>query len=131
MKKYILVDINRLRTHERTSKRRVNQVQKKIKDLSMVKNPVVADRKTLIVLDGHHRLAALKRLGAKKIPVLVVNYLSKNVRVYLRRKNLLVAIIKQAVINMALDNKNFPEKTTRHLIKNRLKNINIAIKQLR
>lgn len=130
MKRYVLVNINRLKTHEEISKRRVNQVQKEIEVLGLIKNPVVVDRKTLVVLDGHHRLAALKKLGAIKAPVFLVNYLSKNIRVYLRRKNLFMTLIKQTVINMALASKNFPLKTTKHLVKNRLRNVNISLTKL-
>ncbi len=40
----------------------------------MLKHPIIVDKKTFVVLDGMHRVAALKRLNCKKIPVCLVDY---------------------------------------------------------
>ncbi|PIS08795.1 hypothetical protein COT75_04920 [Candidatus Beckwithbacteria bacterium CG10_big_fil_rev_8_21_14_0_10_34_10] len=125
-----LVDINKLNTHEAVVKDRVNQVFESIKLSGLLINPVVVDQKTLIVLDGHHRLAALKKMKAKKIPVLLVDYKSKNIKVYLRRKELMINVIKEAVIKKGLSNQHFPPKTTKHNLSFKLKNIKLNVNQL-
>jgi ParB-like chromosome segregation protein Spo0J len=83
------------------------------------------------VLDGHHRLNALKKLGYKKIPVFLVNYRSKDIRVYLRRKNIFMDLLKKMVIKSGKEKRLFPDKTTRHLLKYRPKNIKVDLKMLK
>ncbi len=128
--KIILVNIDKLISHEMVCFKRLKQVRNDLLVKGFIKNPVVVDRKNNIILDGHHRVAALKQLGASKIPAYLVNYQDKNIGVTLRRKEFSFADIKQAVINYCLQGKIFPSKTTRHLIRNRPKNINIKISKL-
>jgi hypothetical protein len=129
-KKIALLLIKKLKTHEAICPKRVLQLMEKIKKEGYLKSPVVADERTLVLLDGHHRLAALKKLGAKKVAVFLVDYKNNEVKVYLRRKEILIDLIKGAVIQKALANQVFPIKTTRHLLKNRPRNINIKLESL-
>lgn len=130
MKNITLVEINKLKSHERISKKRVLKIKEDILKRNFINNPVVVDRKTLIILDGHHRVNALKLIGARQVPVFFVNYCDKNIQVTLRRKKLMSKIIKQTVINIVKQKKCFPIKTTNHSIQLRPKNINININQL-
>lgn len=131
MKKHFrLIKINKLKCHEMVSLKRLRQVKDDLMINGYIKNPVVVDRKNNIILDGHHRAAALKQLGANKIPAYMVDYQDKNIGVTLRRKEFLFKDIKQAVIDYCLQGKIFPSKTTRHLIKNRPRNINVKISKL-
>ena len=125
-----LIEINKLKTHENVNSRKVNKLVKDISLKKRVINPVVADKKTFVILDGHHRLAALKRIGVKRVPIYLVNYKSEAVRVYLRRKKLLSQILKDQVLSMGKLRENFPIKTTRHFIKNRARNVNIKLERL-
>jgi hypothetical protein len=43
-------------------------------DEKVLHHPMIVDRKTLVVLDGMHRVAALKGLGYKLAPVCLVDY---------------------------------------------------------
>jgi hypothetical protein len=52
----------------------LNQLVKTISEDGLLKHPIIVDRKTLVVLDGMHRVAALKRLNCKKIPVCLIDY---------------------------------------------------------
>lgn len=127
--KISLVDINKLKQHEEINVSHVKELMEKIKHDGFLKNPVVIDNKNFVILDGHHRFNALKNLKAKKVPVYLVDYMSKKVRVFLRRK-MDLENIKNSVINYALNSKCFPQKTTRHFIKDRPRNININISKL-
>ena len=121
-----LIAIDKLRAHEETSPERVLQVMREIKRLGKIKNPVVVDIKTRVILDGHHRVKVLKKLGCEKVPVMMVNYMSNQVRVCLRRK-MELEDIKQAVIKKSLKGEVFEYKTTRHLVKNRIRGVNIPL----
>ena len=44
-----------------------------------MRTPIIADRTTGIILDGHHRFTALKSLGAKRVPVCHVDYDDKRI----------------------------------------------------
>ena len=90
--------------------------------------PIIVDRHHLIILDGHHRVAILKKLGYQKIPAYLVDYLNKNIKVISRRKNL--PIKKETIIYNSLLGKLLPYKTSKHLIPNRPKNLNINLTKL-
>jgi len=128
--KISLININKLKNHEMVCLKRLKRVKDNLLVKGYIKNPVVVDRKNNIILDGHHRVAALKQLCVNKVPAFLVNYQDKNVRVFLRRKLKLAGSIKQTVIKNSLSNVLFPSKTTRHLIKNRPRNINFKISKL-
>lgn len=120
MKKNIqLIPINKIRRHERTRKRRVESLVRAIASSGKLERPIVVERTCFVLLDGHHRLEALRRLGAKRVPAYLVDYQSSRVHVYLRRKYLIMRILKDAVIRSALTGQALPVKTTRHLIHNR------------
>jgi uncharacterized protein (DUF1015 family) len=126
-----LLAIDRLRDHEAVNKKRLKELVAQLEKVGYIKNPVVVDEKTLVVLDGHHRLAALKKLGINRIPCYLVDYASDEVKVYLRRKELMSTVIKKAVINMGISNRVFPQKTTRHLLKSRPRKVNIRLEALK
>merc|ERR1711924_406358 len=73
---------------------------------------IVVDAATWMVVDGHHRLSALKALGRTKVPCLLINYdhpaLVLNSRDGMTKQQL----TKQAVGRKAL----LPPKSTRHLV---------------
>ncbi|GAG02374.1 unnamed protein product, partial [marine sediment metagenome] len=82
MKVFSLVSINKLKSHEAVNKKHLDVLLGEIKKDGVLKHPVVVDRKTNVILDGHHRVTALKKLGIKKIPVYLVDYMNKEIRVY-------------------------------------------------
>ncbi len=124
----VLVNVNYLKPHEEISQLRFREVRDQLLKTRYLRNPVVADKSTLVVLDGHHRLAALKNIRITRIPVFLVNYSSEQVRVYSRRPAIQLTNLKQMVIRRGLTGNLFPYKTTRHLIKNRQRNINFKLK---
>ena len=74
-------------------------------------NPILIDRMTNVILDGHHRHEACKRLGIEMIPCLLVDY-EFEVELESRRPELRVT--KDEVIRRALAGDLFPPKSTRH-----------------
>ena len=124
-----LVAINKLRAHEQVSPQRLAEVMGLIKKQGMIVNPIVIDRKYKIILDGHHRVESLRRLNCLLAPVMEVDYFSNQVRVRTRRKNILIS--KEIVVRQVVNNHIFPNKTTRHLIKNRIRGVKIKLNQLK
>ena len=122
-----LLLIEKLRAHEQVYPQRLAEVMSLIKQKGMVINPVIIDKKTRVVLDGHHRVACLKQLGCKLVPVMMVDYFSDKVKVFLRREEL----IKEIVLSRALKRRLLPDKTTRHLIRGRIRGVRISLDKLR
>jgi len=123
------IEIKKIRDHEAVDEDHLEEIKARICHSGIFKEPIVVDKKTLVVLDGHHRLNSCRRLGFKKIPCLVVNYLTdRKIKVVSRRKNIFVN--KNEVIKMGLSDRVFPKKTTKHFIPGRIKNLKIPIKLL-
>ena len=65
----------------------------------------------MVIIDGHHRLFALRAMGLKKVPVTTLDYLSDEIKT--DRDN---SVSKKRVIESGLK-KNFLEpKSTNHLV---------------
>ncbi len=126
-----LIAIRKLRAHEETSPERMLEVMREIKKMGRLKNPVIIDKETKVILDGHHRVRILKKLGCKKAPVMMVDYMSDEVRVFLRRKMTRTVPVKEAVIEKGLSGSVYEYKTTRHLVKNRIRGVNIPLDVLK
>jgi len=122
-----LLPINKLLAHEQVSQQRLKEVMSLITEKGEIVNPIIVDRKTRVILDGHHRAAGLTKLGYKLVPVMAVDYFSDKVKVFLRREEL----IKKIVISRALKKRLLPDKTTRHFNKNRIRGVNIKLNRLR
>jgi len=111
----VLVDIKKLKEHEEIDQKYLEKLTKRIKSDGILKKPIVADRKTFVVLDGVHRLNALKNIGCKKIPVIFVNYRSSSIKVLSWRKG--EKISKEKVIKAGLSGEKLPPKTSKHMVK--------------
>ena len=109
-----LVDIGKLRAHERTDEARLEKLKTEIESDGLLARPIVVDEKTNVVLDGHHRLRALSLLGCSKIPVCYLTYGSEKIGVMSMRKG--VEITKPEVVEAALRDEPFPPKTTWHYL---------------
>ena len=123
-----ILPLDVLREHEEINACRLKEIVEEIKAKNAIV-PIVVDRKSRVILDGHHRMHAMKMLGYKMIPAILVDYNSSDVKVFARRKNIKVS--KEAVVMHAMARKKFPPKTTRHVIKNKPQNIIIPLSDLR
>ena len=109
-----IVEISRLKGHERTDEDRLRNLRDEIKSDGMLMRPIVVDEKTNVILDGHHRMEALGLLGCSRIPVCYVDYNSERIGVLCMNKDL--EITKSKVIEAALKDEPFPPKSTWHYI---------------
>ena len=68
-KRIQLVPNHLLKQHEQIRKRHMRALLRQIKHDGYLNNPLIVDKKTMIILDGHHRYNALKDLGMVSSPV--------------------------------------------------------------
>lgn len=102
-----------LRPHEDIDTERLERLIAEINNAGTFYPPVLVDRRSQVILDGHHRWRASTRLALAVLPCYVVDYFGDpTIRVISRRPD--IAVTKQSVIDMALSGKTYPRKTTRH-----------------
>lgn len=68
------VSVDSLYTHEETIPSALDQLQKELLEEQILKHPIIVDLETNVVLDGMHRVAALRNLKCEIAPVCLVNY---------------------------------------------------------
>ena len=113
--RFALVPIRDLKTHEEAEPDRVRRVMRQIKSTRMVKKAIIVDSNSMVVLDGVHRLSALKALGCVRIPAWLVDYSDDDVVVLSKdRKS---QIPKDVVIQAAVFGPKLPPKSTRHMVR--------------
>jgi len=69
-----LEEVEKLHIHEEVIPDILRKLTEEIRADGYVKHPVIVDSKTLVVLDGMHRVAAIENLGCRFIPVCLVDY---------------------------------------------------------
>jgi len=63
-----------LRPHEETVREDLNGIVRALQNDPILRHPIIADSTSGAVLDGTHRLAALKHLGCRTIPTALIDY---------------------------------------------------------
>lgn len=106
-----LVPITDLRPHEYALPGHSSFLRRHLLRQGM-RTPILTDRATGIILDGHHRFTALKSLGARRVPVCHVDY--DDERIVVRGWGNL-PVTKEQVRAMAASGLLFPCKTTKHM----------------
>jgi ParB-like chromosome segregation protein Spo0J len=121
----VFIRIEELREHEKIRPDYLEELKNEIISDGILKMPIAVDKSTYIILDGHHRLHALKRIGCKKIPVVLVDYQSPEIEVIAWREG--EKITKELIIDTALTGKRMAPKTSKHMIRveGELKHISI------
>jgi hypothetical protein len=121
----VFIRIEELREHEEIRPDYLEELKNEILSDGMLKMPIAVDRSTYIILDGHHRLHALKKIGCKKIPAILVDYQSPEIEAIPWREG--EKITKEMIIDTALTGKRMAPKTSKHMIRveGELKHISI------
>ncbi len=116
MVRIVLTELEGLTPHEKTRPSHRHALKARI-----VKNrylrPIVADRQSGTVLDGHHRLRVARELGLRRIPVVYVDYEDDALEVRSWRTR--VSVRKKDVLARAHGRRLFAPKTTKHLFRGR------------
>lgn len=71
MGKFKLLKLEKLKPHEQIQLGHFKELKKEILSDGFLKEPIIVDINTMVVLDGHHRFNILKKLGYKFVPAWV------------------------------------------------------------
>ena len=90
--------------------------------------PLILEKKTLALMDGHHRLNAAKNIGLKCVPAILLDYYEDDVIVTSWRAD--YYIDRNVVLRYINEGKVFPYKTTKHQISPVPENVEIPLYSL-
>lgn len=124
-----LVPLGWLKPHEQFVEARVREVLEGFRKAGVVDFAIVADLATGTVVDGHHRLEALRRLHAALAPVFLVDYNDASVTVRNWREDE-APVTKEDVLLHAAAGKLYPPKTTRHDFVRVLDPVDVSLSEL-
>ena len=68
-----LLEIDALHTHERINEQTLKKLTGQIEKDGQLKYPIIVDKHSYVILDGHHRYFALKNSGCRYVPAYVVD----------------------------------------------------------
>jgi hypothetical protein len=118
-----IVLISKLRGHEMPAEGRVEELMEDLEKRGLLIKPIVVDRNTMVILDGHCRCDALKKLGCSKVAVKFVDYNSRKIEVERWDGG---RITKNEVIEAGLSGNLMKPKTSRHVINNGMGRVHIS-----
>ena len=126
-----LVPVETLLPHEQVEDKQVDKLERMTLRWKAYTKPLLVDRKTGTILDGHHRAEVAKRMELQCLPCVLVDYLEDD------RVTLNVwpncgrdSLEKEEVVKAALAGELFPPKTSRHLLSDHLPPISIPLSRL-
>ncbi len=125
-----ILDIFSLRPHEQVQRALLEKTMREIAEEGRLRLPVLVEREHHVILDGHHRYEALKRLGCRRIPCYVVDYRSEEIGLTTWPEATLDHVSKEEVVEHGMKGQLFPPKTTRHLLKDRLPESPVLLRDL-
>ena len=127
-----LLDINWLKAHEEVHQKKVIELFEMTLRWGGYTKPLLIDRETGTILDGHLRYEVGKKLKLKFIPAIVIDYKEDDrIDVTTWSNSNMKRIEKTDVINMALSGKLFPPKTSKHSLSEYLPPIMIKLDDLK
>ena len=108
-----LVDSNLIFPHEKVIDKKTSLLIDYLKTFnnSIIISSILCCSKSMVIIDGHHRFFALKKLGFKKIPVTKLNYSSSDIKTDHMEK-----FSKKDIINSGLRKEFMEPKSTNHIV---------------
>ncbi len=76
------IDTDILKPHEALDPLELELFVKSINEKGIFYKPMLVDKTSFVILDGHHRWIALKKMGAKKIPCILLDYFDGEIKLY-------------------------------------------------
>ena len=126
-----LVPVDFLRPHELTIHKKVDELEKMTHRWRAYVLPLVIDRKTGVILDGHHRHQVALRLNLKCIPCVQVDYQEDNsVELDVWPNCGRDSITKEEVIQAGMHAELLEPKTSRHRLPDHLPPISVSLERL-
>lgn len=126
-----LVPVEWLKPHEEIKPRNRDKLLEMTKRWGGYTKPLIVDRTTGAILDGHHRFSIALELNLAQLPVIAVDYLlDDTIEVDVWPSSGLESLTKEKVIEMSLSGNVFPPKTSRHRIADHLPPIHVPLEVL-
>tara|TARA_X000000368_G_scaffold152166_1_gene119911 strand:- start:130 stop:540 length:411 start_codon:yes stop_codon:yes gene_type:complete len=126
----VLVETVSLRGHEEVIPDNLETRTSKLLRKGFYK-PIIVDRGSMVILDGHHKWTAAKSLGLARVPVILVDYLvDEGVLVDVWPDCGRESIAKTEVLEMGVSGDVFPPKTSRHTLPFKIPSISIPLSDL-
>ena len=129
--RYRLVDVGTLRPHESLNADLLATLIAEIKADGFLRRPIVVEDGYYVILDGHHRYEALRRLGCVRIPVYLVRYDDPAIGLTTWPDATVKTVTKADVIDRGTRGDPFPPKTTRHLFPWDSVEVRVSLEDLR
>ncbi|ORC49120.1 hypothetical protein B2G74_13740 [Burkholderia sp. A27] len=124
----VLLPPELLRPTEEIVASRLEEVSNRLFADGIWQEPILVERSSLIVMDGHHRRAFAIANKFVRVPCVLLSY--SDVALESRRKDQLVN--PQEVITRGLEGRLYPAKSTRHTVLNKLEMFcNFSLEDLR
>ena len=131
LEEVVLVETVSLRGHEEVIPDNLETRTSKLLSKGFYK-PIIVDRESMVILDGHHKWTAAKSLGLARVPVIMVDYLvDEGVLVDVWPDCGKESITKTEVLEMGVSGDVFPPKTSRHTLPFEIPSIGIPLGDLR
>jgi hypothetical protein len=118
-----MVPVERILPNEEYDARRLVEVLDSIERAGRWTVPIVLERASLAVMDGHHRLAAARALSFVRVPCVLLDY--ADVQVESRRPG--IHVDGDEIIARSRARNLYPPKTTRHVFSRPLPMCSIAL----
>lgn len=128
--RHALVPLSWLKAHEQYVEQRVAELVHHFTLRGAIDYAIVADERTGTVVDGHHRLEALRRLGATMAPAYLIDYADPGITVHTWRDGE-KSPSKEEVVARAAAGNLFPPKSTRHDFVRVLDPVDVPLDKLR
>lgn len=129
--RFDMVDIEALRPHEALIPELLEETRQAIEREGSVRSPLLVEEDHLIILDGHHRYGALRELGCRRIPVVLVNYFDEGISVETWPGAVVDHVTKEDVVKKVLSGDVYPPKTTRHVVAEPPRSVRVKLDDLR
>jgi hypothetical protein len=107
----VLLPPEMLRPTEETVAARLREVCDDLLATGVWRMPILVERSSLVVMDGHHRRAFALACGFARVPCLLLSY--SDVELVARRDDQIVTPAE--VISRGLEGRLYPAKSTRHI----------------
>jgi hypothetical protein len=128
--RFELLEVSKLKSHEEIRPELLDSLVREIQADGYLRKPVLVEDRHYVILDGHHRYEALKKLGCRKIPVYLVDYFDDAIYLTTWPGAKHTHVTKDDVLKMAGSGGLYPPKTTRHIVNIELREVKVKLTEL-
>jgi len=127
-----IVEMAWLRPHEEVRRPRVDELRHNLLEQGIMHTPILVDRASGTILDGHHRYTASLELGLVRIPAMMFDYLEdESITVDVWPDAERTSITKEDIVALAARGERLAPKTSRHTLPAEVPHIAVPLDDLR